>query len=634
MADGGRGEAAEALGPGRGWAGAVLAAALAAALYLPGLGSAGLWDPWEPHYAEVAREMVERADALHPYWKEAYFFSKPALSLWTSAVGLWATGVDDRSLPPGADPSPPSPSGVSTRAEWAVRLPGALLAVLAVAFVYLSVARLAGRRAGGLSALALATMPFYALLARQAIPDMPFVALATAGTLSFAVALLEEEEPAAGFAYAGYVLLGYATLAKGLLAIGLAGATLLAFFLLTGDLHRLRRLRLAERVGPLWLPLGPLVFLAIAGPWYAALTAFAGRDDEGHTFAYRFWVHDHFRRLVTGVHTTTPGGTFDYYLEQVGYGTFPWVAALPGALGELLAARPRSRKPRDGLALLCGLWALVTYVLMSLSATKYHHYIFPAVPPLAILVGLFLDRLLREGAGEHVPALAAGAALVSVVGHSLWMKPQSFAHLFVYNYERPYPDRELAALHPGVRLGPFLFSLATRPVVSALSAAAGVGLALGILGRTARGAVAALAAAALALSLWLSFVHWPELSPHWTQRDLVASYLRERRSPDELLVAYYMNWRGEVFYGRNRVEEVMSDERMREVAARPGRLWVLVEKGRHLALRAAVGAGRSLRVADGSGDKYELVAVEEDATSPAAGEESRGEPRPLLSPPN
>jgi len=631
MADGGQAAWPRAR---TGWAGALAAAALAAALYLPWLGSAGLWDPWEPHYAEVAREMVERADFVHPYWKEAYFFSKPALSLWMGAVGLGAVGVDDRSLPPGADPSPPAPSGVSTRAEWAVRLPGALLAALAVAAVYAAVSRLASRRAGALAALALSTMPFQALLARQAIPDMPFVALATAGTLAFAVALLEEGEPAAGFAYAGYVFLGYATLAKGLLAVGIAGATLVGWLVVTGDYRRARRLRLFERVGPISLPLGPLAFLAISVPWYACLTAFGGRDDEGHTFAYRFWVHDHLRRLATGVHTTTPGGSFDYFLEQLGYGTFPWVAALPGALSELFAAKPRSRSPRDGLALLCGLWALSVYVLMSLSATKYHHYIFPAVPPLAVLAGLFLDRLLEEGVGEHVPALLVGGALLAVVGHSLWMKPQSFAHLFVYNYERPYPERELAALHPGHRLGPFLFSLAPRAVVSAVSAAAGAGLALALASRSARTAVAALSGAAVALALWLSFVHWRELSPHWTQRDLVASYLRERRSPDEPLVAYFMNWRGEVFYGRNRVREVLDDERMREIAARPGRFFVLTEKARFPALRAAV-PGRALRIADPSGNKYELVAVEEGPAEPAAsgaGREAR--PEPLTSPPN
>ncbi|HTP50951.1 MAG TPA: glycosyltransferase family 39 protein [Anaeromyxobacteraceae bacterium] len=597
--------------------GALLAALVALAVFLPWLGSTGLWDPWEPHYAEVAREMVERADLVHPYWKEGYFFSKPALLLWTSALGLAAVGVDDRDLPPGADPSPPAPSGVSVRSEWAVRLPGALLAAGAVVFVYLCVARLASGRAALLAAVALATMPFYELLARQAIPDMPFVALATSGAMAFAVALLDDRPPGAGWAYAGYVLLAYATLAKGLLGFALVGAAFLAYLLVTGDYGRLPRLRLAEKVGPLWLPLGPLAFAAIAFPWYAAMTAFRGRDDEGYTFAYRFFVHDHAKRLALGVHTTTPGGTFTYFLEQLGYGTFPWVAALPGALGELLRARPRSADKRERLALLCGLWALVTYAVMSLSATKFHHYIFPAVPPLAVLVGLFLDRLCEEGLEEHLPALLAGLVLAAVVGYSLWLKPQGLADLFVYNYERPYPERELAELHPALRVGPFALSWAPRAVLSAFTAALSTGLALAVLWRSRRLFVLGLGGGALFLALWLSWFHWRELSPHWSEREAVAAYLRERGDPDEPLVAYFMNWRGETFYGRNRVREVMDDERMRDVARRPGKVWVILEKTRLPALKAVAGSSRQLRVVERSSNKYALVLLEERAPGAA-----------------
>jgi len=46
---------------------------------------------------------------------------------------------------------------------------------------------------------------------------------------------------------------------------------------------------------------------------------FGGRDDEGKTFFERFIVHDHFKRPAQGVHTTTPGGTFTYFVEQIGF---------------------------------------------------------------------------------------------------------------------------------------------------------------------------------------------------------------------------------------------------------------------------------------------------------------------------
>src|SRR5512137_2903470 len=127
---------------------AIPAAFLAAALFLPGLGSVGLWDPWEPHYAQVSREMIERGDWVHPHWRDAFFFSKPPLLLWTGAAGLALLGD-------------------GAGAEWGLRLPVALLAILGVAFAAAAVARLvshrASRRAALLAGMALATAPFVAL---------------------------------------------------------------------------------------------------------------------------------------------------------------------------------------------------------------------------------------------------------------------------------------------------------------------------------------------------------------------------------------------------------------------------------------------------------------------------------------
>jgi 4-amino-4-deoxy-L-arabinose transferase-like glycosyltransferase len=584
--------------------------ALAGLIFLPWLGSVGLWDPWEPHYAEVARQMIVRHDYLYPYWESAYFFSKPVLLMWLTALAMSVAGVESRGLPPGSFPAGPTPSGLSVHTEWAVRLPGALLAILACALVFVAVRRLVSRRAGYLAAAGLATTPFYFLMARQAITDMPFVALMTAGAMCFAVALWDEGAHRSAWAYAGYAFLGLATLAKGLLGFALVGAAFLAWFAVTGEWGLLRRARLVERFRGRPVPLGPALFLAIAGPWLTVLSAFRGLDDESKTFAYRFWVHDHLKRVTEGVHTTTPGGTFDYFIEQLGFGLFPWVAALPGGLGELARVRLRGRTRRDDLVLFAGLWALLAYVLMSLSATKFHHYIFPAVPALAILCATFADRVLADGLEEHLGALLLGLAAYAVVGYSLATQPSVLPDLYVYNYARPYPEKELAELHPGVHLGPFLLSLGARPVLSALFAGGGVALVAAWLWRSRRGMAAALAGIATVFALYVSWYHYQELAPHWSQRDLFRTYLAERRSPDEPVLAFLMNWRGETFYSRNLVRQVQDAERMKELAARPGRRWVIVERARYATLRQALGSGTKMRIADRSTDKFFLVELE------------------------
>ena len=87
---------------------------------------------------------------------------------------------------------------------------------------------------------------------------------------------------------------------------------------------------------------GFLVFCAVAVPWYLNLSLFDEVDDEGKGFFYRFFIHDHLNRLTAGVHTTTPGGTFTYFIEQGGYAIFPWVALLPGAFAVVSRLQLRS----------------------------------------------------------------------------------------------------------------------------------------------------------------------------------------------------------------------------------------------------------------------------------------------------
>ena len=44
-----------------------------------------------------------------------------------------------------------------------------------------------------------------------------------------------------------------------------------------------------------------------------------------------------------------------------------------------------------------------------------------------------------------------------------------------------------------------------------------------------------------------------DLTPHWSQRELMARYYHERKNANEPLVAWQMNWKGENFYTGNRV---------------------------------------------------------------------------------
>ena len=80
---------------------AMIVLALGAILLLPDLGF-GLWDPWETHYGEVAREIIARDDWISLWWQDEWFWSKPILLFWMSAVAMGVLGV--RAGPDGGAP--------------------------------------------------------------------------------------------------------------------------------------------------------------------------------------------------------------------------------------------------------------------------------------------------------------------------------------------------------------------------------------------------------------------------------------------------------------------------------------------------------------------------------------------------
>jgi 4-amino-4-deoxy-L-arabinose transferase-like glycosyltransferase len=151
--------------------------AAGAVLYFPLMGTSSLWDPWETHYGEVAREILARNDWISLWWaQDGWFWSKPVLDMWAQAIAMATLGVhyqpDKMLIGDGTQPL--------MHPEWAVRAPIVLMTILAMYLLYKGVARTYGRRAALLGSIVLATMPDWYLLAHQTMTDMPFVAMMTA----------------------------------------------------------------------------------------------------------------------------------------------------------------------------------------------------------------------------------------------------------------------------------------------------------------------------------------------------------------------------------------------------------------------------------------------------------------------
>src|SRR5437867_1597575 len=210
------------------------------------LGRLGLIDPDEPFYAQTATEMLERRDLVTPYLFGHPQFEKPPLYYWLACGSFAALG----------------------RNEFAARAPGALFATLLVLMTWVFGRAAFGRRAGLLAGVVLATGAAYALVARLMLTDMVFSALVCAACFAFWRAA-GGERPRPAWLVLAAAASALATLAKGPLGILVPALAALAWL-------GLARRPLPARGRTLLAALA--VYLAIAGPWYAAMLSSRGMD--------------------------------------------------------------------------------------------------------------------------------------------------------------------------------------------------------------------------------------------------------------------------------------------------------------------------------------------------------------------
>ena len=58
--------------------------------------------------------------------------------------------------------------------------------------------------------------------------------------------------------------------------------------------------------------------------------------------------------------------------------------------------------------------------------------------------------------------------------------------------------------------------------------------------------------------IWGIDVYMEKTAQHWGQHEIIEAYYADRQSPDQVLVAYQMNWKGENFYTGNHIPAFVS----------------------------------------------------------------------------
>jgi len=336
------------------------------------LGYRHLTRPDEGRYAEIAREMVASGDWVTPRLNGYKYFEKPALQYWATAAAFSLLGLN----------------------EWTARLWPGLTGFLGVLLVFFAGKRLFGPPAGLYGAAVLASSALYVFMGHGLSLDMGLAFFMSACVLAVALAQRDEAEPGERrrWMLAAWAAAALAVLSKGLVGAVLPAAAFALYVLVERDWKRLGRLHFVS---------GGLLFLAIAAPWFVAVSL---ANPEFFRF---FFIHEHFERFLTKEH-----GRYQplwYFVPVLLLGILPWVVSLFPALWRAWVRDPQARfQPRRFLLL----WCAVVFVFFSVSQSKIFSYILPMFPALALLIGDYL-----ASAGRRM-ALAQGA-LAALLGSAM-----------------------------------------------------------------------------------------------------------------------------------------------------------------------------------------------------------------------
>ncbi len=506
-------------------------------LFLPGVGARDLWNPDEPRYAEVAREMLLTGEYLVPHLNGDLYTQKPPLQFWAMAAAAKLTGRLD---------------------EAAARLPAVLSAIAALLLVHRIGLRLFGRRAAWFAAAAFATCSKVLWQGRIGQIDMLLVALVTAA-MWFWVRAWTEKRPRLVLGF--YFCAGLGTLAKGPVSLLPPLLGILAFLLWQKDREDWRRL---------WLGRGLLLYAAVALAWLVPAWLRAGTEYLD-AIAFRQTVE----RYAEPWHHFKP---WYYYLEVLPADFFPWSLLVPGAL--VAAWQTLQGRARQGLRFAIS-WCVATIVFFSLSPAKRTVYILTLYPALAIALGAGLDAIATTWPRYRRWILWPLAGLAALLAAAAALVPHQAARHAV----------ELAPLGAGL-----VRQIVALALVLAIAASAAVLFAAR--GRVSQ-AVAALAlgfaAATVAAVLWLL----PRVDVVKSARPLAQEILH-RIGPGEPYAIYPRIDAGYLFYTGKFCELPQGEAELRAYTARPGRLWLLIKKKELAKLQPPLGLAEVARDADES----------------------------------
>jgi 4-amino-4-deoxy-L-arabinose transferase-like glycosyltransferase len=354
-----------------------------------------LLDDADSVHAEVAREMVDGHDWVTLHANGIRYLEKAPLFYWSMAASFRVFGPQD----------------------WAARLPLALYALALFLTVYFGGPRFFNSAlAGCYAALILLTSFGIFIYSHILLPDVIVCLWLSLAMLLFWISL-GEPQPSRATAWGFAACCALNVLTKGLIGIVFPLGIVFIFLLLNRNLGYLRR----------WHPLSSvLIFLIIAAPWHIAagianpsqglLSGTVPTTGNVHGFFWFYFYNEqvlrYLNRRVPRDYDTVPLWLF---WGLLGVWLMPWIAFVFKALVpvRMRSSVRRVRMPRTDQAWnLLGIWAAFVMVFFSFS-TRQEYYALPALPPIALMIGGWLNR--EEKCHARDPRRIAGRRIAVVL---------------------------------------------------------------------------------------------------------------------------------------------------------------------------------------------------------------------------
>lgn len=319
-----------------------------------GLASMPPIDRDEPRFVQATKQMVETGDYVDIRFQDASRYQKPIGIYWLQSAAVMLSGE-------GAEAP-----------IWVYRTVSALGIAIAVLAIAWTGTKLFGANAGIAAGLVMAAIFATAFEGRDAKTDAMLLAccVAAQGALAQIYLASRRNEPVAGHLWwIFWIAQGAAILVKGPIAPLLSALTIAVLFAFERDGRWLAKLRVGR---------GLALVVLIVLPWLALITW------KSHgAFLQQAVGKDMLGKVASGEesHGLPPG----FYMLT--YSLFMWPFGLI-AVGAGLQALNRLRD--DPRLRFCLAWYIPFWLVFELIPTKLPHYVLPAYPGMALLIGWLL----------------------------------------------------------------------------------------------------------------------------------------------------------------------------------------------------------------------------------------------------